>query len=77
MVTTVNLSDQEFDDLKKLTNQENPTDAVRTAMEDYLRYARRMRLKELSGRVVMLDNWRQLERAETAPDEHGRKPRPD
>jgi len=33
-------------------------------MRDYIRYARRMRLKQLSGQVEMTDNWRQLEVSE-------------
>ncbi len=33
-------------------------------MRDYIRYARRMRLKQLSVEVEMIDNWRQLEQSE-------------
>jgi hypothetical protein len=39
-------------------------EAIRVAMRDYIRYARRMRLKQLSGQVEMTDNWRQLEESE-------------
>ena len=64
MTTTVHLSDEELADLKELTKQSDPASAVRVAMHDYLRYARRMQLKELSGRVHIQDNWRDLEAAE-------------
>ncbi|MFN7291948.1 MAG: hypothetical protein ACK5T6_15275 [Pirellula sp.] len=39
-------------------------EAIRVAMRDYIRYARRMRLKQLSGQVEMIDNWGQLEESE-------------
>jgi hypothetical protein len=39
-------------------------EAIRVAMRDYIRYARRMRLKQLSGQVEMTDNWCQLEESE-------------
>ena len=55
MVTKVDLSDEEVAELQKVTQQSSPADAVRVAMQDYLRYARRMQLKELSGKVEMSD----------------------
>ncbi len=64
MVTTVRLSDDELADIKALTKQSDPSEAVRVAMQDYLRYARRMQLKSMSGRVEMIDNWQQLEQME-------------
>jgi hypothetical protein len=64
LVTTIQLSEQELADLKELTKQNDPEAAVRAAMQDYLRYARRMQLKQLSGQVQMQDNWQELEDAE-------------
>jgi hypothetical protein len=64
MSTTVQLSEEELADLKELTKQDDPVAAVRAAMQDYVRYARRMQLKQLSGRVHIQDNWQQLEAAE-------------
>jgi len=64
MVTTVELSEQEIAELKELTDQASPNDAIRVAMLGYLRYARRMRLKEMSGQLEMTDNWEDLEDAE-------------
>lgn len=64
MTTTIDLTDQELAELKSLTNQSDAQAAVRCATAEYLRFARRKRLKELSGRVDMDDNWRELEAAE-------------
>jgi hypothetical protein len=68
MTATVHLTDDEFKDLRDLTHVDDPDGAVRSALEEYRRYARRMRLKDLSGQVVMEDNWRTLEAAETDAD---------
>ncbi len=64
MVTSIELSEQELAELRDLTEQSDSMEAIRVAMRDYIRYARRMRLKHLSGQVEMIDNWRQLEESE-------------
>ena len=64
MVTSIELSEQELAELRDLTEQSDSLEAIRVAMRDYIRYARRMRLKQLSGQVEMTDNWRQLEESE-------------
>lgn len=64
MSTNVELTEQELAELKRFTNESDAAVAVRRAMSEYLRFARRMRLKELSGRVEMDDNWHALEAAE-------------
>jgi hypothetical protein len=61
MTTTVELSDQEIAELKSYTNQAEDAAAVRAAMVEYLRFARRMQLKAMSGNVEMEDNWQSLE----------------
>ena len=61
MVTSIELSEQELAELRDLTEQSDSMEAIRVAMRDYIRYARRMRLKQLSGQVEMTDDWRQLE----------------
>jgi len=62
--TVVDLSDQEINELKAVTNAPDAASAIRAAMTEYLRYVRRVQLKGLSGRVEMLDNWREQESAE-------------
>ena len=70
MQATIKLTTREFEDLKAFTKQQKIDVALRTALREYLNYARRMQLKELSGKVKMQDNWRELESLELA-DDHG------
>lgn len=69
MTTAIGLTDQEIAELKSFTNQPDAAAAVRWATSEYLRFARRKRLKGLSGQVQMDDNWRGLEDVEMK--EHG------
>ena len=64
MSTVVELTEQEIAELKAVTRANDVPSAIRTAMTEYVRYVRRMQLKELSGRVEMIDNWREQEAAE-------------
>jgi len=64
MPTVVELTEQELADLKAFTQQPDAAAAVRLAMTEFLRFARRMRLKELSGQVQMEENWQELEASE-------------
>jgi hypothetical protein len=68
MTATVQLTDEEIKDLCDLTQVDNAEGAVRSALDEYRRYARRMRLKDLSGQVAMEENWREIEAAETDAD---------
>ncbi len=65
MTATINLNDEEVKDLRDLTQVTDVAGALRCALDEYRRYARRMRLKEVSGQIAMNDNWRSLEAAET------------
>ena len=65
MTATINLNDDEVKDLRDLTQVSEVAGALRCALDEYRRYARRMRLKDFSGNVTMDDNWRALEAAET------------
>lgn len=64
MSTTIELTDQELTDLKAFTQQSDAEAAVRLAMTEYLRFARRMALKAMSGQVQMEENWKELEESE-------------
>jgi hypothetical protein len=64
MTTSIDFTEQEIAELKSLTNQPDAAAAVRCATTEYLRFARRKRLKELSGQIQMEDNWRALEDVE-------------
>jgi len=69
MTATVPLSDEDLSELRELTSIDDPEAAVLSALCEYRRYARRMRLKEVSGKVALEENWRALEQAEA--DESG------
>jgi hypothetical protein len=64
MTTMLDLSEKELSDLKDLTKQADTSAALHLALVEYIRYAKRMRLKELSGQVEMADNWQELEQTE-------------
>jgi hypothetical protein len=61
MGTVVDVTEQDLADLKAFTEQPDDASAIRAAMAEYLRFARRMRLKALSGQVNMEENWPVLE----------------
>jgi hypothetical protein len=71
MPTVVNLSDQELSDLKAYTKETDEAAAIRSAMKEYLRFARRMELKALSGQVTMEENWQALEASELRSGDGG------
>jgi hypothetical protein len=64
MTTILDLSDKELLELKELTKEKDASAALRLALHEYVRYAKRMRLKELSDQVEMEDNWQELEKME-------------
>lgn len=64
MPTIVDIPEQELAELKAFTKETDTVVAVRMAMTEYLRHARRLQLKAMSGQVEMEDNWRTLEAAE-------------
>ena len=64
MSTIIELTEQELADLRAFTKEIEPTAAIRSAMTEYLRLARRLQLKSLSGQLTMDDNWQALEAAE-------------
>ena len=64
MTASLDLSEKELLELKRLTKENDPSAALRLALQEYIRYAKRMRLKELSDQVEMQDNWQELEKLE-------------
>lgn len=64
MTTVLELPDDELAELQKLTKKKDVAPALRMAMREYIRYAKRMQLKKLSGKVTMQDNWAELEKLE-------------
>jgi hypothetical protein len=70
MTTVLELPDDELEELKKLTRKKDVTSALRMALREYIRFAKRMQLKNLSGKVKMRDNWAELEKLEL-DSQHG------
>lgn len=64
MSTVVDLNETEARELLDLTQQPDLAHAVKLAMAEYIRHAKRMQLKRLSGKVTLEDNWREQEDAE-------------
>ena len=64
MTATVELTEAELAELRDLTRAADAQTAVHSALDEFRRYAPRMRLKELSGQVAVDDNWRAPEAAE-------------
>ncbi len=71
MPTVIELTEQELAELQAFTKETDPAAAIRLAMNEYLRFARRLQLKSLSGQVHVEENWQTLEAAELRGN-HGR-----
>jgi hypothetical protein len=71
MRTTMILDDGQVKDLMDLTGAKTRTDAVKIAVAEFIRRRKRERLKALSGKLILLDNWRELEELEVK--EQGRR----
>ena len=64
MTATIELTEEQLAEIKELTQEQQLGEALRRAMCEYIRYAKRMRLKELSDKVTMENNWQELEQRE-------------
>lgn len=64
MNVTVSLTQEEIAQLKSITNEPNDAQAVALAAREFLRRCRLQELKQASGRVDFVNNWRLVEAAE-------------
>ncbi len=64
MRTTLNIDDWIFQDLLSLTAAKTKTEAVRTALTEYLRMKRKEKLLALRGKVDIDQDWQSLRQAE-------------
>lgn len=74
MPTVLDLTEQELAELKAFTNEPDAAVAIRLAMTEFLRFARRMQLKASSGAVRMEENWPSLEGSELREQNGGSGP---
>ncbi len=61
MSTTIDLTDQEAQVLRELTQMQDVAEAARVAIQEFVRYRKRMNLIALFDQVEMDDSWRELE----------------
>ncbi len=66
MRTTLNIDDYLFHDLLSLTKAKTKTEAVRTALTEYLRIKRKEKVLEMRGKIDIDDNWKELRQREIA-----------
>ena len=64
MSVPLDLTQEEIAQLKDITKEPNDAQAVALAAREFLRRSRLQELKQASGRVDFVNNWRQLEAAE-------------
>jgi hypothetical protein len=64
MSITIEMTPQELAALKQVTKLQNDADAVTQAAREFLRLRRLRELKEVSGKVEVQDNWKELDELE-------------
>lgn len=60
MRTTLNLSDDLLNELMKVSGSRTKTDAIEEAIQEFVRRKKIERLKNLSGKIALTDNWQKL-----------------
>ena len=66
MRTTLNIDDVLFHDLLAVTSAKTKTEAVRTALKEFLRMKRKEKLLAMRGQLDLSDNWLELRQREVA-----------
>ena len=64
MSVTLDLTEEEIAQLKDFTKELNDAQTVALAAREFFRRSRLQELKQASGRVDFVNNWRQLEAVE-------------
>lgn len=60
MRTTLNIDDHLLTDIQVLTGKKNRSEAVRFALQEYIRQKQKKQLLSLRGTVDIDDNWQEL-----------------
>lgn len=66
MRTTLNIDDHLFQDLLIVTRAKTKTEAVRTALTEYLRMKRKEKVLAMRGKMDIRDDWQELRQREIA-----------
>jgi len=64
MRTTLNISDTLIKELMSVTDTKTKTKAIEVAIREYVRRRKVKKLKSLSGKIDIVDNWRELRESE-------------
>lgn len=64
MRTTINIDDNLFRDLMSATQSKSKTEAVKTAIIEYLRLKRKERVLSMRGKLDIDDGWKDLRQQE-------------
>lgn len=64
MRTTLDLDENLIREVAEISGAKNKTDAIHTAMREYIRCRKLNRLLELRGNLDLEDNWKELREAE-------------
>jgi len=65
MRTTLTIDDDLFYDLLTITQAKTKTDAVRTALKEYLAMKRKEKLLSMRGALQIDETWKELRQLET------------
>ncbi|MEE9494235.1 MAG: type II toxin-antitoxin system VapB family antitoxin [Gammaproteobacteria bacterium] len=66
MRTTLNIDDNILSEIMHITGKTNRSEAIRIALQSYLKQQQKKTLLALRGEVDILDNWRELRELEKA-----------
>lgn len=65
MRTTISIDDTFLEDLMRQTKQVNPVSAIKKALTEYMKQAKKRELLALRGTVQMTDDWQTLRQLDT------------
>ncbi len=64
MRTTINVRDSIFEEIIVITGARTKTEAVNRALREYVRLKRKEELVNLSGKIHIEENWKEIREAE-------------
>lgn len=67
MRTTLTIDDDLIQEVSKATGKKTPLEAIRAALQAYVRQEKLKKVLALRGKVDIEDNWRELRKLDTSP----------
>jgi len=64
MRTTINVMDSIFEEIMVITGARTKTEAVNRALQEFVRLKRKQELINLSGKIHIEENWKEIREAE-------------